>query len=217
MPFNCKEGDILEVFINEGKMVERCLVPHESVPSSIMETSVGYLELPNLQLDRSMFMRPYFNRLCIVLGVEPRSPPTELVRPRITIVLITTFYGQPLHEFIASDRLCWVMPLGSSDSITDSFDTSPPWVRLTTGSIPAYVLCIPIKVSPCHLQRPDSRISIEANNLQKLKSYVSSLGSIRALKLLGDDDYDNGNDLFFMESRDRVFGWHEIEQDVYLD
>ncbi len=138
MPINCVEGDVLEVFINEGKIVERCLVPHESLPSRMMETSVGNLELPDLQLDGSIFMGPYYSRYCIVTDVEPRMPHTKVYRPNITIVLITSFYGEPLDKFIASDKLCRVLGLGSKNKCTDSLPLVDGVDRTNPGICPVY-------------------------------------------------------------------------------
>ncbi len=91
---------------------------------------------------------------------------------------------------------------------------------MSTGPIPAYVLCIPIEVYPSDLRRPDFGISMDAKNLEKLKSHISSLGSISALKLMGDDDYDNREDVFFMEDLDLLevlFTCLDRERMLYLD
>ncbi len=214
MRHSFSEGEIVEVSINESKIIERCLIPVDMQPAETIDKFVGTVNLKALELDMTMFFDPCVTRLCVVVNVEPSIIPEKIdanLGPPITVVLITTFdiYNTPyLNRVAASGSLSRFIP---TRSFVEHFDSPNPLEN--EGMMRGYILCIPIRVYPYYLKQLKTSVHVGPHNVSRLQSYIASLGDLSVIKLSEDDDYDNdsGHDLFFKEDLTGRARWDEID------
>ncbi|KAK5670825.1 hypothetical protein QVD99_002594 [Batrachochytrium dendrobatidis] len=139
----------------------------------------------------------------IVIDIQRDYDWTDIEEsPPITIVLITGFDGKPLNEVMAEEEFKRVMPIRPTPSLPGTatpINTTPEWIPGNPkGKIPSYVLCIPIKVCVQNLRRIETELKVDAQNLEKLKLHILSLGGISAnadFEDLEEDDSDDDMDV----------------------
>ncbi|KAK5670824.1 hypothetical protein QVD99_002593 [Batrachochytrium dendrobatidis] len=180
-------GKVLSVSINQNKLIKKYLTPVGSSPTTPVGNPSTPIDLSTLglELEQLMFWKNTTARPCIVIDVQRRSEQSFLEEsPPITIVLITGFDGKPLNEVMAEEEFKRVMPIRPTPSLPGTatpINTTPEWIPGNPkGKIPSYVLCIPIKVCVQNLRRIETELKVDAQNLEKLKLHILSLGGISA-------------------------------------
>ncbi|KAJ2985958.1 hypothetical protein HDV02_000277 [Globomyces sp. JEL0801] len=212
-------GQIHSVSINQSKLMWKYLTPVGSTCSTPVEQSPTHVDLSTivLKLDQTMFYKNTTSRPCIILSVDPRPVmPFPEEPPSITIVLITGFSGKPLNEVMAEEEFKRVMPIAPTSG---HLKTAPPisttadWAVNLNHKVPSYVLCIPLKVYPQNIRLFEESVQLDAQNLEKLKMHILSLGEISAnadfVELEEDSDDDDYLEMPY-EENNRFISWDEI-------
>ena len=192
-------GKVVKVCINQSKLLKKYLTPIGSNAATLAESTQNNANLSNLalRLENSMFTTNSCYQYCIVVNF--RKPTVELIPPSITIVLITAFSDKPLERALAQDDFKRVMPISptpAQDGTGIPIVTTPEWIAHPEHKTPCYVLCIPIQVYPAQLIECDEDYitALDADNLQKLKEHLVSLGGLTANSDYVDSDEEEEDD-----------------------
>ncbi|KAJ2988568.1 hypothetical protein HDV02_005524, partial [Globomyces sp. JEL0801] len=192
-------GRVMKVCINQNKLIKKYLTPVGSGPSTPSQSPPTTIDLSTLalKLDNPMFSTNSSFRYCIV--VDCRQPSYAFLNPSITIVLITAFNDKPLNEVLVHDELNRVMPISPTVARPETGSqliTTPPWIPHPKHKTACYVLCIPIRVNVNQIEEcdVDDTTFLDAENLNKLKHHLLSLGGLTANAEFVDSDEEESED-----------------------
>ena len=137
--------------------------------------------------------------------------------------MITGFAGKPLNEVMAEEEFKRVMPIRPTPVVPGTADshrlsTTPDWGTHPKRKVPAYVLCIPIKVYPHSIRFLDDLVQLDAQSLEKLKLHLLFLGGLQANAEFDDSDEeeeehddDDDEDLYLPSAElNRIVTWDAV-------